>query len=149
MKKWLLLLLATALIYVQCGREHTHYDAVWYVKNSTSQTISILPPPYGEFYSSITLASGEGVQFLRHRKYDDKPYFGMILKFWQGWTEENISLEVVSSNGAPLMTWKMSDANLSGKQFFNESSWRYSMSKENEEAISDWFFEITSDDIKQ
>jgi hypothetical protein len=160
MKKLMLLLLTALLTGASsCEDDEVRYPhAFWRVKNSTDQTLSIARPPYAVRYWNFPdkLAPGEEGVFFEGQDYGDgqgsyrgKARFELLLRPWGDWAEENILLEVRSTDGTIVAAWKLTDAESAGKNFFKASSWNFSETYDEarHEMGTDWVFEILPEDI--
>lgn len=150
MKK-IVLLFIIALTNVGCGDDSIFYRTAWNVRNSTDQTLYIAFPPYSQRLWNFPsmLAPGETGVFYDRLGYSKEQDFELMRVLWGDWEEENISLEVRSANGTRLVEWKLSEVNQPDKNFFKESSWRFSTTTDDTEmeVVVDWSFEITQNDI--
>ncbi len=150
--KRLILLLGILSMGFQCDEPNDpiiNYG-VWLVKNTTSQTLMITPGQYDLQPSSIAPGGTMEIHSQNYRIWNEPDFAGLVLRrVWDGWADENISFEILSNNGSPLVKWNYVDRDLSGRQFFNESSWSLvkSRGEREDELKKTWIFEIKPDDI--
>lgn len=162
----LALMAAVALACSACNlfeMEEKPYESVWWVKNATSRTLEITPPPYGGSAARErhTIAPGESVRLYSRSEYDDRPYLAMILILWRGRPDAKSSVfDVCDTDKNTLVSWVhdpqydraeyylTGSPRLSGDGFFDEQRWTESSDREKKRTKRcEWTFEITESDI--
>ena len=145
----IMLLSPPLFLCIMCERLSDHYTGEWYVKNNTEQTLTLSFPPYENYWQSKDVAPGDSVLIQIHEfeyKEKIKPYFDHLPQRMASFSGEDISLDLFSEKGDFLKRWRYLDKDLSGKQFFKESSWRYHKNpKASIYAI--WVFDIMPEDL--
>ncbi len=126
------------------------------MENQTGQTIVLKIPRYSieekYHFSDHTLAFWEYVYITGHHfEIGEELRFEYVFGLW-GNVGKDSAFEVYSIDGTLLKKWIRSDDELSGKQFFNESSWDMDRSEFDDEYPHIdilWTFHITEEDIIQ
>ena len=146
-----ILLLGLLCMGFQCGEYNPIVNyGEWWVKNATSQTI-IIRAGHNNM-RPLELVPGASIQFS-HKEFHiyETPDFASLVERWNEWADQNISFEVLSVDGTPLMKWNYTESDSPGRQFFNESTWeRTQVAGERVDEIKvRWMFEIANVDILQ
>lgn len=146
MKKILLCLSLAAMCAACCYEDE--YFTTWTVRNATNQTILLSPTSFAEHVYWYALAPGSEREFYHRKDYNERPAFNTLMVNWKGWADENIALEILSSDGTLLRQWKYTDRDISGRQFFNESSWDFEYFMGNgDDPRASWVFTIQPGDL--
>ncbi len=151
MKK-LILLLGLMCMGFQCGYEPRPIvnHGEWWVCNSASRTIIIEPGT--KDLRPVEIAPGATIRFS-HKEFRiyETPDFAGLVDHWYGWAEQNISFEVLSADGTPLVKWTYTESDAAGRQFFDKSFWIQTQEPGDriDEIRVRWLFEITETDISQ
>ncbi|MDR2911920.1 MAG: hypothetical protein LBV38_01260 [Alistipes sp.] len=152
----LALLFAVTLSCVGCFKvpDDVRYDSEWRVRNSTAQTLVISPRPYAgpnTGSGARTLLAGEEVVFYARSEKAYRPYFEMVMVLWRGRADEEISFDVLSTEGVLLKSWRYDvDAAEADGRFFNEANWEYSSDfGKRRKKWASWLFEILPREIEQ
>ena len=152
MKKYFVIL-SVIMLFTSCDPPRGYHNGEWYAKNCTEQKLTISFPPDERYWVSRDIAPGDSVLILSHRfEYKGKimPYFDRLPQIMVSYSGEDISLNVLSEQGELLKKWSYLDKDLSGKQFFKETLWRYYERPGGsfEAAITaTWVFDIMPEDL--
>ena len=133
----------------------SYHDGEWYIKNYTDQTLTISFPPFHARKDGDVAAGDSLLVQLFHFEYKGKviPYFDRLPQVMASYNEDvllDVSCNVLSEHGDLLKRWRYIDKDLSGKQFFNESSWHYYQfhrSRDKEHITAVWVFDILPEDL--
>lgn len=151
MKK-LILLLGLMCMGFQCGDESRPIvnHGEWWVRNSASRTVMI--EPGADDLRPMEIAPGATIRFSHSEfRIYETPDHARLVDRWYGWAEQNISFDVLSADGTPLVKWLYTDRDAAGRQFFDESAWTKTQGPGDrvDEIRVGWLFEITEADISQ
>ena len=110
---------------IMCEKFEDKYLGELFVKNCTDKTLIVkFSSSYNHYIAPGDSVLVGGIFFL----LEDKTMhcFDAVMHDWH--TSPPVPIEVCElllGDSILLIKWNYSDRNLSGKQFFNESSWRY------------------------
>ena len=154
-----------AVIFLCAVCDPPHYDSkgAWYVRNCTAQSIKLeIAGKIENPYFDQLIAPGDSIQIFHmgfvHRK-NEVPFFDAIHlqslwseraeQSWNNVNEQDRYIKILSEEDVLLRTWKYPEKDQPGKQFFNESAWKYNINlNENDYyAIATWVFEVQPEDI--
>jgi len=110
----------------------------WHLKNTTVKTIGLYFY-YGEFYDSIAIPQKNDT-LLDCIGSDANDTF---YKLWSG-ARDSVAVKL---SGNIVRVWRKSEKSNSGKQFFNQSSWKESTGTREGKPCTIWTFEILPEDI--
>lgn len=142
--KLILLLVLPIFLFTSCDSEDVKIQySWWYLDNNSSQTVCIID------YIGITrtIAPNERFELASgsRNRGGNKPY-----NFYELFEYSDIkdSISLYQSDYTTLLkTWRMSEKDDTGKQFYNEVSWHKeeNISKDAERRI--WIFTIEDSDL--
>jgi hypothetical protein len=146
-----LILCAIALFAVGCtpNLDEIRYNSEWAITNSTDRTL-VIAPPYGR-NGENTLQPGETKEFYYRQENLYRPYFEMMMVRWRGTPKEEISFDVLSTDGELLNSWSFASKgdDIRAKHFFHPASWKYMRNYDRRLKKWDrWVFEILETDLR-
>ena len=156
MKK-IALLFIFAFLFWGCWEDLSGPSGKWCIKNTTNQTLKLSDYPYDFLPVTVKDVSPGDSIIIADVEFEGspkKPYFSYWLEIISRHGGEAASLKVFSESGILLEEWNYADRNLSGKQFFKESSWRYYPNIEEQYQNggyigATWVFEILPEDLEE
>lgn len=145
-----------SLVITAC--DPAQYGSAYYVKNSTDQPLKLcLGGSDDSIYPIVGIvAPGDSAHFSGTSvviRGKNKLYFDWFIQEQVSRWGDEVSLKVSSPENSLLKEWDYLDRNQSGKQFFNESSWRHYDVFDGGKGIITlkdiWVFTILPEDINQ
>ena len=126
----------------ECGECEPESYMEWYFKNTTDKKM-ILYRYYGETRISITIPQYKDTLLTCAWIYTVDEEDDDFDQLWYG-VCDSISIQI---NGKIVQTWRKSERDEPGKQFFNSQFWTKSLETREEKTCTVWTFEILPEDI--
>ena len=119
------------------------YYAIYFVKNTTDNTIAVDKGTRWGYYS-VEPGDSVDIAIVEVRRNKGYPDFHSLSKSDIG----SVSVSVPEKDGAVLKVWTNDGADEPGRQFFNESFWRYYIREYNDDPdYFIWVFDILPEDM--
>ena len=117
------------------------YEGYWFVKNNTSQALTIIVDLGNHaFTAHDTLSPGDSIYIAGNRKFSYFEEYSAFSDF-----PENLHVEVYSENGDLILNWENNTETGKQSDFFKEESWKRFHS---EDFYSMWWvYDINPEDI--